>query len=167
MSTLRITQWQPQEAAPWLFLPDSMQYKYWLCSWNDCFCLVSDCISYYACLTERYSLGVCGPRWISRMTQGAGKKTIGQNSPEALPEAFKRVCKLVPNSIGKVALSNACPLPCQFCWSVHHLNDDMIHKIKVKSTDREKQNPKWECGVAATLKVRAGLEGCLQNKRRH
>lgn len=42
------------------------------------------------------------------MNQGAGK-TIGQNSPEALPEAFKGVWKLVPSANGKLALSNLWP----------------------------------------------------------
>lgn len=72
------------------------------------------------------------------MIQGVEKKTIGQNSPEALPEAFKGVCKLVPNSNEKVAaLSKPQVLACRrFCCSVHHLNNNTTHETKVKSRDR-------------------------------
>lgn len=82
------------------------------------------------------------------MIQGVEKKTIGQNSPEALPEALKGVCKLVPNSNEKVALSKPQVLPCQrFYCSVHHLNNNMTHKTKVKSRETGKNRTQnWSVG---------------------
>lgn len=72
---------------------------------------------------------------------------------------------MVPISNEKVALSKPQVLPCQrFCCSVHHLNNNMTHKTKVKSRDRKKQNPKLECGVAATLKVRLAMKGVFRLK---